>query len=159
MNTVLYHKNMRTKICTKCEKRKEINEFSFKSKSREIRRADCKECFKELTQKHYKENKASYKEVGKRRREASRIYILDYLSNKECIDCGTNDIRVLEFDHLDNKEYEISVLVTRGYSIETIEKELSKCVIRCKNCHAIKTAIDRNNYRHQKWLKINGVVA
>lgn len=37
-------------------------------------------------------------------------------------------------------------MVGAGYCIETIEKEIEKCEVRCANCHNIKTAVERSYY-------------
>lgn len=58
-----------------------------------------------------------------------------------CIDCGESDIKVLEFDHIDetNKINEITNL----RSLETMNSESDKCQIRCRICHIIKSV---NNF-------------
>ena len=36
----------------------------------------------------------------------------------------------------------VSLLANRSYSLEKLEKEISKCEVRCANCHRIKTRIE-----------------
>lgn len=48
-------------ICTKCNKEKYIEEFSFRNKSKGILHRVCKECHKVVAQKHYIRNKNKYK--------------------------------------------------------------------------------------------------
>lgn len=57
-----------------------------------------------------------------------------------CKDCGYNrHPAALHFDHVRGKKS--FVIATRlGYSWEAILKEISKCEIRCANCHAIRHA-------------------
>ena len=74
----------------------------------------------------------------------------DFLKSEEerftCADCGEKDPVVLEFDHVRDKEKDVSLLLAGGYSLERILKEIDKCVIRCANCHRRKTAKDQNWY-------------
>ena len=68
------------------------------------------------------------------------------------MDCGEKDPIVLEFDHMDGKKskhYEVSTLVSSGRSLSVIMEEISKCVVRCCNCHRRKTAKTLGWY---KWL-------
>jgi hypothetical protein len=60
---------------------------------------------------------------------------------------GEADPVVLDFDHVKKKKYSMSKIISKGYSIETIEEEITKCVVRCANCHRRKTA------KQQKWYK------
>lgn len=54
----------------------------------------------------------------------------------KCIDCNTTDLRILEFDHIkDNKKTEL----VRIYNDKDVLEESKKCVLRCANCHFIKT--------------------
>lgn len=75
----------------------------------------------------------------------------EYMSDKECIDCGMSDIRYLDHDHVRGiKKFGVSRMVRSStHSWEAVKKEIEKCDIRCANCHRIKTAIDFN-YRHTK---------
>jgi len=40
--------------------------------------------------------------------------------------------------------------MARGYSLNAINAEIDKCVIRCANCHRIKTAREKGFYRHKQ---------
>ena len=52
-----------------------------------------------------------------------------------CSVCGyKEEIRILHFHHLRDKQFEIS-RYTR--SIEKIKEEVMKCILLCPNCHAI----------------------
>lgn len=53
------------KICTKCEKEKELEEFVKSPSCKDGRRGVCKECWKVKGQNYYKENKEE-KWIGKR---------------------------------------------------------------------------------------------
>lgn len=147
-----------TKVCSKCKNRKDTTEFSFRNREKGIRRSDCKDCFKPLTASHYKINRKAYCVRGVERRKATRDWILAYLSKKECKDCKISDIRVLEFDHInDNKSYEVAILISKDYGIDTLRKEVVKCEVVCANCHKIRTDAKNNSYRHQYFLKSMGV--
>lgn len=75
------------------------------------------------------------------RREVIRQYIRDYLSEHPCVDCGEHDFVVLDFDHVRGEKVKaISKMVSSaGYSLETIQKEIDKCDVRCANCHRRRT--------------------
>lgn len=78
----------------------------------------------------------------------------EFLSTKSCVDCGNDDIRVFELDHInpENKEHNLGDLIRSSYSWKKIENELKKCEVRCSNCHRIKTLIKsyRNKYYQTK---------
>jgi hypothetical protein len=73
-------------------------------------------------------------------------YVWDYLKNHPCIDCGETDPIVLEFDHIQEKSENISLLIGLRASIDRITKEIAKCEVRCANCHRRKTARELNWY-------------
>ena len=81
----------------------------------------------------------------KKQRDRAIIFVINLLENSNgCVDCGEKDFRTLDFDHLPQfkKEHNIAVLKNQG-RIGVIKKEISKCEIRCANCHRKKTA-ERN---------------
>lgn len=65
----------------------------------------------------------------------------DYLLRHPCVDCGTADVRVLDFDHRVGveKSAEVMKLAKAAYSWERVSEEIAKCDVRCRNCHAIVT--------------------
>lgn len=59
---------------------------------------------------------------------------------KGCVDCGyKQDHRALQFDHIIETEKTRTVASCCFASWDVIKREIAKCVIRCANCHAIKT--------------------
>lgn len=136
--------------CSSCNKIKSESEFSFKNKKLQIRTKKCKTCHSEYVKLHYKNNKNLYiqraKSSAKKLREENRILMLDFLKDKSCKDCGISDVRVLEFDHINNKHMDVSKMMN-NHSWKSILKEISKCDIRCANCHKIKTHKQFNTYK------------
>jgi len=56
-----------------------------------------------------------------------------------CIDCGYNlNAAAMDFDHISGIKV-ISLAQARSSAWPTILHELEKCVVRCANCHRIKT--------------------
>jgi hypothetical protein len=55
-----------------------------------------------------------------------------------CADCGENHPATLHFHHRNPKEKEFNIadFVRSGKSVEALEKEMSKCIVLCANCHA-----------------------
>lgn len=80
--------------------------------------------------------------------------MLVYLKDKSCIKCGINDIRVLEFDHINpkTKSFSIARAITSTLSWENILSEMAKCQILCVNCHKIKTAKEANWYKNKTFV-------
>lgn len=100
--------------------------------------------------KVYINNKKSYFDSSYSIRIRNRKFILEYLQNKSCIDCGISDPILLEFDHIDpsTKDIEVCKMMQLGYSVERIQKEIDKCEIRCANCHRLRTAKQFNWYAY-----------
>lgn len=139
------------KKCNKCGKTKLITEFSFKNKKLRIRHSDCKECHGKWFANYYHKNRdKQLREVFERKKRHAdeiRKFLYMYLLEHSCVDCPETDPVVMHFDHMGNKEFNIGNAVNRGVSLETLKKEIAKCVIRCANCHAKKTAKDRSYYK------------
>jgi hypothetical protein len=102
---------------------------------------------------HYLKNRQKYllkaRKWNKKQTTILRGYIVDLLSKNSCVDCGENDIRVLDFDHEKGKFMGISQMVRNCYSVEAIKGEIEKCKIRCANCHRIMT-FKRGNFWKEK---------
>lgn len=80
----------------------------------------------------------------------NRHFIWGYLLAKPCIDCGETDRVVLQFDHRDGvkKKGNLSDMVNKALSIQTLTDEIAKCDVRCANCHQRRTAIQQKWYNY-----------
>jgi hypothetical protein len=140
------------KKCNHCGVFKQHDEFYFRYKRLGIRSPTCKKCKAKFDRNYYQGRKEEHKETTKlqkaERRKVAQQFIINYLRDRSCVDCGERDIRVLEFDHVrGTKKMAISRMVANGYAIQSIQKELSKCEVRCGNCHRIKTTKERGWFR------------
>jgi hypothetical protein len=71
--------------------------------------------------------------------------MLVFLKTKSCFDCWTKDFRVIEFDHLRDKKYNISD--KKSSRLSSLMEEINKCDVVCCNCHRIRTMKRANSYR------------
>lgn len=147
---------METKICKKCGELP-IEKF-YLTKGGRYR---CHQCIIFYAEEYRKKNKDKIKNYSqldyvKKQRYAKRIsysqrnqlYVYELLKHKSCVDCNDNRIEVLDFDHVKgNKENSICDIIRQALSIETLQKEIDKCEVRCANCHRIKTSKERGWFR------------
>lgn len=82
------------------------------------------------------------KHTGRNDAQRARLkrFFVDFLGGK-CIDCGYSaHLAALDFDHINPKTKAFGIsgeLRVRGF--ESLFDEISKCVVRCANCHRIRT--------------------
>ena len=164
------------KKCSKCNLVKSVDNFFKKNfipkngmpRPEGYYTAACKQCrakisadkwkdasfrekkIKQMRQR-YNTNKKYILERQKEKRIERVKYIVSYLKDHPCVDCGETDHLVLQFDHTDKskKIYNISSMIGKAMKIETINNEINKCIVRCANCHQRRTAEQFN------WLKLN----
>jgi hypothetical protein len=136
------------KTCTRCGETKSLDQFP------PVRRSEpeklqhwCRGCFAAANAGNYQRNiereRARLYRNAARRREESKRRAIDFLRRHPCVDCGEKDIVVLQFDHLRDKSFDVSVMISNGASWHRIETEIAKCEVRCANCHHRKTARER----------------
>jgi hypothetical protein len=87
----------------------------------------CKACNTHNTKEYYKLNDRPY-----------RKYKNEIKANSKCADCGCDDIRVLDFDHLGTK----TINICKSFSKEEIKNELQYTQVLCIWCHRLKTRKD-----------------
>lgn len=99
----------------------------------------CKSCCAERDRKHYLKNKEQYYQRAKNVWEHRRAFTLRYKKMfGKCVDCGIDDWRVLQFDHVRGKKLGV-ISDLYSYKMSTLKEEIRKCDFRCANCHQIKT--------------------
>ncbi len=136
------------KECVECHEPFDETFFNFANKAKNIRRKECKDCFNKKTRKHYQNNKEQYRQAVRNKRTKNREFIKSILTRSKCVDCGNDDWRVLEFDHLKDKVKGVCELAFKSMaSLDTLQKEIKKCDVRCANCHKIVTHERQGNYR------------
>ena len=72
-------------------------------------------------------------------RIARRTYIRELKLESGCAVCGYhNCAKALDFHHkgVEKKDRNISTLANQQASWERINREIAKCTILCRNCHA-----------------------
>lgn len=87
----------------------------------------------------YLKNREYYLAACKERRRKNAEYANDWLRAHPCVDCGENDIDVLQFDHVRGKYAGISQLIQAQVSTQRLQEEIDKCDVRCANCHLRET--------------------
>ena len=78
-----------------------------------------------------------------------RTYVFNYLKKHPCVDCGETNVLALEFDHIHSKKFDIATALVSNINLDLVKKEIKKCVVRCSNCHRIKTHLGMNSWRSQ----------
>jgi len=87
---------------------------------------------------YYRNHKPEYIEKNRVRKKKARKYLENLKKVHPCAICGESDSRCLDFHHsiAHEKVAELSQLATDGASIDRLDRELDKCIVLCKNCHA-----------------------
>lgn len=89
-----------------------------------------------------------HRERSSQDKKAVRQWLAEYKSSFGCIDCGYNiHFAALQLDHNGPKTASISELRS---SIRRMQEEIKNgnCVVRCSNCHAIKTWCEKNDFNY-----------
>lgn len=112
------------KQCHRCLNIKPLTEF--KKDNCHINYENCANCLK-----YNKKNSL----IRHQNRRKFLLQIKIDMGGK-CVDCGIEDLEVLEFDHITNDKL---TEVRRIYNYKGMLDEAKKCTLRCCNCHFIKT--------------------
>ena len=133
------------KLCPRCNQILPFSSFASRGTGKG-HVSYCRPCQSVYCKAHYRANKHKHNSRRSVRgyaayRQRNREWVIEYLKAHPCVDCGEADIRVLEFDHVnrEDKVAELGVMVGSGWSLRRITIEVSKCEVRCANCHRIRT--------------------
>jgi len=146
------------KQCSKCGEEKPVDEFYVDRRVKHStgRLASCKDCCKRSERLKMENPETRERRLAKMRATgnpwrkdtiaANKAFVQKYLEDHPCVDCGIDDWRVLEFDHVRGEKYKhVSALI--AYNIQTLIDEIVKCDVRCANCHRIKTYQRADHWR------------
>lgn len=136
--------NIKMKTCGRCQISKDFSNFR-KSNRYDGYQHWCTDCFREYDRNRYKTIDKSRKLNNRKKIKIRQREIINQAKSSGCVDCGITDIRVLDFDHVtQDKKFDISSAISRGYSDQKIFDEIAKCEVRCANCHRIVTHERKN---------------
>jgi protein-arginine kinase activator protein McsA len=130
------------KRCVTCGQTLALIEFNRKRSAADGRQNVCRACNRARARRYYRENRDKHLRVIVERtalaKRIARELAGEHLLSHPCVDCGEDDIRVLDFDHRpgSGKTRNVMFLVNNGYSLARIQTEIEKCDVRCRNCHA-----------------------
>lgn len=130
------------KKCTVCKKSKSLDQFNNRKKNKDGKNNKCKSCKRAYDNKYYAEKSIRREQIKKGRKnsyEQNKDFLIQYLLNNPCVDCGENDPFFLEFDHVSGDKKDCVTNLTK-YGKPTLIREIKKCEVRCIKCHRIATA-------------------
>ena len=123
------------KKCSTCNVNKALEDFAYSSRAKDQRQSVCRPCANEVGRANYEANKERYFAKAKERDTEMKDRIRK-IKSEPCTDCGIMyPWYVMEFDHLRDKEMEISKMMRRRMAWAKIEAEIAKCELVCANCH------------------------
>lgn len=132
------------KQCCICKENHSLECFAKNKAKKDGLQSQCKNCQKVYRKKHYEDNRQYYIDKAKVWSTNQKIIFYNWLQQQQCIDCGNDNFKVLEFDHMQDKSFNISKKIA-SLTFDAIMKEVQKCEVVCANCHRIRTA-ERDNY-------------
>ena len=137
------------KKCTVCKTLKDLAEYNKKVRAQDGLQNICRDCNKTQSRKYYSANQEKHvKDVtarNKKARATNREYVMKVLLESGCVDCGFANPVALEFDHVRGEKIAgVGFLATRPVSMKKLKEEISKCEVRCRNCHQIRTCSEQN---------------
>src|SRR5258706_3850886 len=90
-----------------------------------------------------KKHKEHRNKTNLKRKRKIMEFIYRYKLSAGCFDCGYNaHSEALQFDHVIGTKIK-TISEARGFAHKLLMAEVNKCVVRCANCHAVKTMAER----------------
>ena len=126
--------------CNCCKKEKPYSDFYFSNGK--LSQKVCKDCVrsKQKIKYHNRQEELNF-----------------FKSQHPCQKCGCDKFYLIDFHHLDPSKKDFSISENTNAKLETLMKEIDKCVSLCSNCHREFHYLEREqNITIEDYL--NGVV-
>ncbi len=108
---------------------------------------------KELKKLYYQENKEKIKEYQLGRYHSLKQIFNDWRKTLSCERCGENEVSCLEFHHCNPSEKELNVIKMIPRGLNSLIKEMKKCIVVCANCHCKIHAYDIATVPNEELVK------
>jgi hypothetical protein len=131
------------RVCKKCGETKNLAEF-VKTKACTLGHSHtCKVCNWKIRAPQYAKDRRKRADQENKKNRDKKSYMVNKMGNK-CYDCGNSyPDCVYDFHHLDPSQKDFKLSSVRSMDLELIDKELSKCVMLCSNCHRVRHWLPR----------------
>jgi hypothetical protein len=129
------------KRCHRCGRVQPLEGFGARRASPDGLQSMCRRCYADYYREHREVMIARAGARVQQVLEENRQRLLAHLLANPCVDCGEDDVRVLEFDHREGCDKRADVtrlLASQPWSV--VEAEIAKCDVRCASCHRRRTA-------------------
>ena len=126
------------KVCKRCNIEKTLDLFHADNARKDGKSSWCKQCKYESNKEYARKRESLRIDQRNNLRDKNYKFIMEYLKKNPCVDCGETDLLVLEFDHLvgpQKKQNRVMAKASCGASLDKLMEEISKCEVRCANCH------------------------
>lgn len=124
------------KICTVCNKEKQLKSFRRDKNQKDGYQSRCKLCASQRIRSAYIQKYSTIvNKRNKSRHEERKKQIYKYKSEHPCERCGEMDPRCLDFHHKDKAQKSFGVSGNHQRNWNKILEEIKKCEVLCANCH------------------------
>lgn len=123
-----------TKHCSACNTELPTENFAKKGKGLQ---AICRACRSIWFKDHYQKNKEYYINRSKESTNKTALRFREYKQTLSCYNCGYKDNpNILQFHHTNPEEKDENIaILARNNTWNKLQKEISKCIVLCPNCH------------------------
>lgn len=145
---------LRGKLCPGCGEIKAHTEFSKRSDRPHLYKSRCKQCHRDYANRRNADETIRARRIAdnEAKRELTRAYVYEYLTTHPCADCGADDWRVLEFDHVRGEKWK-NICDIMAQPLQVVIDEIAKCDSVCANCHKIRTFNRAGTWRSNYEIK------
>lgn len=127
------------KNCYKCNKTKDISEFSINKNKPDGLNLECKECANKYMKEYYRKNKHKHLKAVEKQVCYRRAKVAKYKMNKGCNRCGYKEHpSALSFHHIEKEDKKFTIGCNIHLPWDILLEEIEKCEVLCMNCHAIE---------------------
>ncbi len=137
----------RHKACGKCREELSLSRFNRAGAGHQHW---CRECFRVYFRDRGDLHRHQSERAKRARLAPARAVVLERFEEGACVDCGEDEIAVLEFDHIGRKRGHISRMLREGASVDALRAEIDRCEVVCVCCHRRRTA------RRAAWPRLTG---
>jgi hypothetical protein len=129
---------MLTKVCRVCKVEKELSGFHPNKSCTLGVTGTCRKCNGSRISAWYRSKRKVRQDAANNRNRHKKQLLVDHFGNK-CADCGLSFPNcVYQFHHLNPEDKDANPSYAMAGSLETMWKEIQKCIMLCANCHLIR---------------------